>query len=199
MKKKLTILFSLAFLVAVLATTPAFALAPAIPKETPVTYTQVSVMTNPGTSYTWIGTLQVTIGTVTSAYAYGTPWGNSLTATATGDRAIDTTTFRGSAQVWTVLNFAKGTLNVLADLTYDGPGSYTYTGTTFPFTIGTSTGTIIMGTTYSGILFHGTAVGTGSNGLNTLEGITIVGISIMSGPNAGVVLGVVSGYIQSGS
>ena len=201
MKKKLTMLVSMALLLAVLAATPALASPPpsVILTETPFSTSMVEIVTNPGTTYNLIGTLQVTTGIITSGYATSTAWGNTVTCPVTFGRVIDEVTMRGSGQGWPVLNFAKGTLNRLVNMIFDGPGSFKYMGPTFTYTIGTATGTFANGATYSGLLFHGTAVGFGSGGLaGTLEGDTLMGVLIAPGTtNGGTILTYISGYIQT--
>ena len=198
MNKKIILLSSIAFLMLFTAAVPVLAAGTtAVQTSTPFTATIIQVMSSPGTT-TMTSGLSFIQNRVFLQYWYGTPWGNSLSGTATACKFLDTATYTGCAVLFTSGTFAAGTLQGQANPMYNGLGWYTYNGPTFSFTVGSISGTVITGTSYYGLLVSGVATMQGVGG--TMKGLVesdwFNGVSIMSGPLKGVAVTCNTGWIQ---
>jgi hypothetical protein len=198
MKKKLFMIFSLAFLIILSASATVLAIPP-VSAATTFSQTLVSVVIDPGTKTT-AGTETTIKDAVSLAYYYGTPWGNSLTANAIGTTKIDTTTYTGSTVSFPTAVYASGNLQGILKSRINGIGTWTYMGPTFTFMIGTRTGTLTNGATYMGVLFQGNAVRVGTSGKLTglVESDQGTGLSIVTGPLAGVTVSYWTGWVVGG-
>lgn len=185
MKKRIFLTLTLVAAILVLAVPPVFAT-----KPTMGTFTQgiVQVSVSPPDKFT-TGDIVHASGGTSNSYMYGAPWGNSISSVSTSiTQQYSTVTHVGSTIGHTVDTYAAGVVEGRVNAKLLGLGSYTYTGSSFSFSVGGRTGQVVSGATYFGVLLSGNTVKHGISG--ELDGLVMhesaTGVIIVAGPLAGL-------------